>query len=338
MDIAIDMGCERTRVFVPNKGKVLDESSVVTHDIDTEEIFAVGNEAYNTIGKTPFGIEAVHPLEKGVIAHSELAEDMISIFMKELCPVKVSMPRVVASIPCNITEVEKRAIVNAVASFGVKRVFLIESPKAAALGCGIDVTSPHGVLIVDAGGSTCEIAVISLGGISVSRSIKRAGSDIDEEIIKFVRKKYGLIIGKNMAERCKVEIGCVKETENENLFRLKGRDAVSGLPRFVDITSTEIIEAILEIAMNITTAIKDVLEETPPELSGDIYSDGIVLTGGMARLQGFAKLISEVTKLKVRVHKEPADCVINGCAKAIDYIPITEKNPDNGISPITAAF
>lgn len=338
MDIAIDMGCERTRVFVPNKGKVLDEASVVTHDIDTDEIFAVGNDAYKTIGKTPYGIEAVHPLEKGVIAHSELAEDMMSIFIKELCPVKISMPRVVASIPCNITEVEKRAIVNAVCAFGVKKVFLIESPKAAALGCGLDITSPHGILIVDAGGATCEIAVISLGGISVSRSIKSCGSDMDEEIIKFVRKKYGLIIGKNMAERCKIEIGCVKETENEKLFRLKGRDAVSGLPRFVDITSSEIIEPLYEIAMNIVTAVKDVLEQTPPELSGDIYSDGIVLTGGLARLQGFAKLISEVTKLKVRVHKEPADCVINGCAKAIEYIPMAQKNPDNGITPIISVF
>lgn len=317
MDIAIDLGSDRTRVFIENKGKVLDEASVVTYDIDTDEIYAVGDEAYRMIGKTPVGIRAVHPLDSGVIAQSELVEDMVSILLKEVCTVKVVMPRVVTAIPCDVTEVEKRAVVNAVSSFGVRRVYLIESPKAAALGCGIDITSPHGVMIADIGSGTAEIAVLSLGGIAVSKSIKQAGSAMDNEIVKYVRKQYNLIIGTNMAESCKKEIGCVKVPAEPLTFRVKGRDAVSGLPRYVEVSSEEIKNAIEEIALGIVNAIKDVLEKTPPELTSDIYTDGIILTGGLAKLSGFARLVSEATKLRVRVHKSAADCVIMGCGRAI---------------------
>jgi len=179
MDIAIDLGSDRTRVFIENKGKVLDEASVITYDIDTGEIYAVGNDAYDMIGKTPVGIRAVHPLDSGVIAQSGLVEDMVSILLQEVCTVKVVKPRVVTAIPCDLTEVEKRAMVNAVSTFGARGVYLIESPKAAALGCGIDITSPHGVLVADIGSGTADIAVISLGGISVSKSVKHAGNAMD---------------------------------------------------------------------------------------------------------------------------------------------------------------
>lgn len=188
MDIAIDLGSDRTRVFIENKGKVLDEASVITYDIDTGEIYAVGNDAYDMIGKTPVGIRAVHPLDSGVIAQSGLVEDMVSILLQEVCTVKVVKPRVVTAIPCDLTEVEKRAMVNAVSTFGARGVYLIESPKAAALGCGIDITSPHGVLVADIGSGTADIAVISLGGISVSKSVKHAGNAMDAEIIKYIRK------------------------------------------------------------------------------------------------------------------------------------------------------
>lgn len=336
MDIAIDLGSDRTRVFIENKGKVLDEASVITYDIDTGEIYAVGNDAYAMIGKTPVGIRAVHPLDSGVIAQSGLVEDMVSILLQEVCTVKVVKPRVVTAIPCDLTEVEKRAMVNAVSSFGARGVYLIESPKAAALGCGIDITSPHGVLVADIGSGTADIAVISLGGISVSKSVKHAGNAMDAEIVKYIRKKYGLIIGTNMAEACKKAVGCVIAPSEEKSFKVKGRDAVSGLPRFVMVTSSEIKEAVEEIADGIVGAIKDVLESTPPELIGDIYTDGVILTGGLAKLEGFARKVSEATRLRVRVHKYSEDCVIMGCGKAMKYIGAADA--ENGISPILVAY
>lgn len=338
MDIAVDLGSDRTRVFIENKGIVLDEASVVAFDVDTYDIVGVGNEAYKMIGKTPAGIRAMHPIDDGVISRSELVEDMVSILIKEVSPSKVTMPRVVASIPSEVTEVEKRAVVNAVSSIGVRKVYLIEAPKAAALGCSLDITSPHGILIADVGSGTADIAVLSLGGISVSKCIKSAGCAMDEEIVKYIRKEHNLIIGTNMAEACKKAVGCVKIPKEPKLFRVKGRDAVSGLPKFIDVGYAEIKPVIEDIALNIIRAIKDVLEQTPPELVGDIYTDGIILTGGLAKLTGFARLLSESTKLKVRVHKAAADCVINGSGKAIEYIDHPEKIQPGAVNPLIEAF
>lgn len=338
MDIAVDLGSDRTRVFIENKGIVLDEASVVAFDVDTYDIVGVGNEAYKMIGKTPAGIRAMHLIDDGVISRSELVEDMVSILIKEVSPSKVTMPRVVASIPSEVTEVEKRAVVNAVSSIGVRKVYLIEAPKAAAMGCSLDITSPHGILIADVGSGTADIAVLSLGGISVSKCIKSAGCAMDEEIVKYIRKEHNLIIGTNMAEACKIAVGCVKIPKEPKLFRVKGRDAVSGLPKFIDVGYAEIKPVIEDIALNIIRAIKDVLEQTPPELVGDIYTDGIILTGGLAKLTGFARLLSESTKLKVRVHKAAADCVINGCGKAIEYIDHPEKIQPGAVNPLIEAF
>ena len=338
MDIAVDLGSDRTRVFIENKGIVLDEASVVAFDVDTYDIVGVGNEAYKMIGKTPAGIRAMHPIDVGVISRSELVEDMVSILIKEVSPAKVTMPRVVASIPSEVTEVEKRAVVNAVSSIGVRKVYLIEAPKAAAMGCSLDITSPHGILIADVGSGTADIAALSLGGISVSKCIKSAGCAMDEEIVKYIRKEHNLIIGTNMAEACKKAVGCVKIPKEPKLFRVKGRDAVSGLPKFIDVGYAEIKPVIEDIALNIIRAIKDVLEQTPPELVGDIYTDGIILTGGLAKLTGFARLLSESTKLKVRVHKAAADCVINGCGKAIEYIDHPEKIQPGAVNPLIEAF
>lgn len=338
MDIAVDLGSDRTRVFIENKGIVLDEASVVAFDVDTYDIVGVGNEAYKMIGKTPAGIRVMHPIDDGVISRSELVEDMVSILIKEVSPSKVTMPRVVASIPSEVTEVEKRAVVNAVSSIGVRKVYLIEAPKATAMGCSLDITSPHGILIADVGSGTADIAVLSLGGISVSKCIKSAGCAMDEEIVKYIRKEHNLIIGTNMAEACKKAVGCVKIPKEPKLFRVKGRDAVSGLPKFIDVGYAEIKPVIEDIALNIIRAIKDVLEQTPPELVGDIYTDGIILTGGLAKLTGFARLLSESTKLKVRVHKAAADCVINGCGKAIEYIDHPEKIQPGAVNPLIEAF
>ena len=338
MNIAIDLGSDRTRVFIENKGKVLDEASVITYDIDTNEIYAVGDDAYAMIGKTPLGIRAAHPMDSGVIAQSDLVEEMVDIMMRELCPVKISNPRVITAIPCALTEVEKRAVVNAVSFFGARKVYLIETPKAAALGCGADITSPHGVFIADIGSGTADIGVLSLGGLSASKSVKHAGSAMDEAIVKYVRKEYNLVIGTNMAESCKKAIGCVVSLPKQETFRVKGRDAISGLPRYVDVTSEEIKGAIEEIAKEIVTAIRDVLEQTPPELISDISTDGIILTGGLAKLKGMAQLVGLTTKLKVRVHKYAPDCVIMGCGKAIKYIPYADKEMVSGISPLLTAY
>lgn len=338
MNIAIDLGSDRTRVYIESKGKVLDEASVITYDVDTEEIYAVGNEAYAMIGKTPVGIEAAHPLNSGVIAQSALVENMVYILLNDVCKAKISNPRVITAVPCDLTEVERRAMVNAVSSFGAKKVYLIESPKAAALGCGIDITSPHGTFIADIGSGTADIAVISLGGISKAKTVKKAGKAMDEEIIKYIRKKYSLIIGENMAEACKKAIGCVRLPEEEQTFRVKGRDALSGLPKFADVKSSEILEAIEETALEIISAVKDVLEATPPELASDIYTDGIILTGGLSKLYGFAGLVSEKTKLKVRVHKFAEDCVIMGCGKAIKFINAADKSSKGGVSPLMTVY
>ena len=203
------------------------------------------------------------------------------------------MPRVVASIPGDVTEVEKRAVVNAISSFGVRRVYLIENTKAAAMGAGADIMGPHGTMVANLGAGTSSVGVLSLGGIAVSKTIKVGGNRMDDEIVKYMKREYSLVIGNPMAERCKNTIGCLMKPEQEIAFRVKGRDALGGLPRYVDVTASEIMEVIMEPAMEIVAAVKDVLEKTPPELVGDVYSDGILLTGALAKITGFAQLIAD---------------------------------------------
>lgn len=338
MDIAIDLGSSRTRIFVDKKGKILDEASVASYNVVTNEIIAVGDDAYAMLGKTPDSINAVRPISEGVIAESNLIEDMVSILLKHVCTSKFVMPRVVACIPGDITEVEKRAVVNAISSFGVRRVYLIESTKAAAMGAGCDIMGPHGTIVADLGSGTTNVGVLSLGGISVSKTIKVGGEQMDNEIVKYMKQEHGLIIGNPMAEKCKNTIGCVVKPQEEVAFRVKGRDAMNGLPRYVDVTASEIMEVILPTAMEIVTVIKDVLEKAPPELVSDIYTDGIVLTGALSKIKDFDTLISNETELKVTVADTPEDCVIKGCGKAINYIEEVEKNIKTDIHPLMAAY
>ncbi|MDO5123249.1 MAG: rod shape-determining protein [Eubacteriales bacterium] len=338
MDIALDLGTCNTRILTKEKGKVLDEPTVITYDAIDNRILAAGEDAYKMLGKTPSRIHAVYPLEGGVIAELDLVEEMIDIFLSQVSSSKVVMPRVVACIPGEITEVEKRAVVNAISSFGVRRVYLIESAKAAAMGAGLDIMSPHGSMIADIGGGTADIAVMSLGGVSVSTTIKNAGKLMDEEIVKYVRRKYSLIIGNTMAEQCKKAIGCVVPPKEEKAFRVKGRDSVRGLPRYVDMKSSEVYEAIAVPALEIVKGFLEVLEKTPPELIGDIYTDGITLTGSLAQLDGFCELISHYTQLSVRIADSPADCVVNGCGKAIAYIADVENNTGLKVNPLLAAY
>ncbi len=336
----MDLGSSRTRVYIDKKGKVLDEASVAAYNVSENRIIAVGDEAYAMLGKTPDSIQAEYPLSGGVIAQSLLAEDMVNILLKHVCTSKIVMPRVVASIPGDITEVEKRAVVNAISSFGVRRVFLIENTKVAAMGAGADIMGPHGTMVANLGAGTSNAAVLSLGGLSVNKCIKIGGNNMDEDIVKYIRKKYALVIGNPMAEKCKKSIGCLIKPEEEKTFRVKGRDAISGLPRYVDVTSSEIMNVIMETASQIVTLIKDVLEETPPELVGDIYSDGIILTGGLSKIDGFAQLIADSTEIKVTLAENPEDCVINGCGQAISYITEVEKNARSNmdINPLMAAY
>lgn len=338
MDIAIDLGTSRTRLYIDKKGKVLDEASVAAYSVAQNKIIAVGDEAYAMLGKTPDSISAEFPLAGGVIAQSFLIEDMVNILLKHICTSRIVMPRVVAGIPGEITEVEKRAVVNAISSFGVRRVYLIEDTKVAAMGAGIDIMGPHGVMVADIGAGTTNIGVLSLGGISVSKTIKIGGNKMDDEIVKYMKQKYSLIIGNPMAERCKKAIGCLVDPDDEITFRVKGRDALGGLPRYVDVTQTEISEVIMETGMEIVAAIKDVLETTPPELVGDVYTDGITLTGGLSKIKGFAQLIADNTDIAVTVAETPEDCVINGCGEAIAYISEVEKSTGAEINPLMAAY
>ncbi len=338
MDIGIDLGTSRTRLFIDKKGKVLDEASVAAYNVAENRIIAVGDEAYAMLGKTPDSISAEFPIKDSVIDQSLLVEDMLNILIKQVYTGKIIMPRVVSNIPGDITEVEKRAVVNAISSFGVRRVYLIENIKAAAMGAGADIMGAHGTMVVNLGAGTCCAGVLSLGGIAMSKTVKTGGNKMDDDIVKYMRREHGLVIGNPMAEKCKRTIGRLVPIEKEVGFRVKGRDSLSGLPRFVDVTATEIMRVLMDTAKEIVSIIKDVIEETPPELVGDIYTDGIILTGALAKLEGFDTLISEVLDIKVTLANEPEDCVILGCGKAIDYIAEVEKNVKNDINPLMAAY
>ncbi|MBQ2971090.1 MAG: rod shape-determining protein [Ruminococcus sp.] len=337
MDIALDLGTANTRICIEHDGKVIDEPSVISYDKLTNEILTFGSEAYQMLGRTSNRIDVVFPLESSVIAESSLVEELVNIFLCEVCSSKVVMPRVLACIPGEITEVQKRAIVNAISSFGVRRVLLLESAKAAAFGCGKDIMSPHGAMVVDMGAGSADIAVMTLGGVSVGKTIKTAGNAMDEEIIKYARRQHNLIIGKAMARSCKEAIGTVMYENEERTFRIKGRDAVRGLPKFVDIKSSEIMEVIFDIAKNIAVAIADVLEDTPPELLSDIHTDGITITGGLSKLRGMRDLVENATNIKVTTAIEPSDCVVNGLFKAIDYIDEAEAQK-NSLNPLMMVY
>lgn len=335
VDIAIDLGTSRTRIFLQNKGVILDEPSVITIDLMTDDIIAVGEKAYQMLGKTSERMSAVYPLSGGVITDFALVEDMIKIMLSDISTGKIGMPRVVACVPGEITEVEKRAVVNAISSAGIRKVCLVEEPVAAAMGAGVDITSPHGSLVVDIGGGTTDIAVLSLGGISVSRSIKKAGNAMDDEIIKYVKKKYNLLIGKRTAENAKIAVGCVGNIGDNKAFRIKGRNCVTGMPMQMDITSYEISAILEDIVAEIVYQVQDILEDTPPELMGDIDSDGIIFTGGTSQLRGMAEIISAVTKIKVRLADEPSLCVVKGCGESLNYINAFEKG---NLSPISEQY
>ncbi|HHV32091.1 MAG: rod shape-determining protein [Ruminococcaceae bacterium] len=337
-DIALDLGTSTVKIFLDGKGIILNEPAITAVNVETDEVVAIGKEAYEMVGRTSDRIKVVRPLCNGVISDFDLAQYLIGAYLKKISGSKLFMPRVVVSVPCQITEVEKRAVVDAISSTGVRKICLIEEPVAAAMGAGVDIARPYGSLVVDIGGGTTDMAVLSLSGIAISRSIKVAGNSFDDAIIKYIRRKYNLIIGQRMAEEAKMAIGCVYPRKDLAKYRVKGRNAMTGLPQWADITVDEMLEALIEPAMQIVRTIQEMLEITPPELMGDVYSDGVILTGGSAQLFGFDTLISKKVKMPVHVADDSEICVALGAGKAIQFIDDMENKEYGVLNPLSAAY
>ena len=319
-DIGIDLGTATVLVYLKGKGIVLNEPSVVAVDRVTGKLIAVGSEAQETLGRTPGNIVAIRPLREGVISDYEMTECMIKEFIRKVQGFRLFKPNVVICVPSIITEVEERAVIDAGTQAGAKRVFLIEEPVAAAIGAGIDITKPNGNLVVDVGGGTTDIAVISLGGVVESTSIKIAGDKFDEAIIKYIRRKHNALIGERTAEQIKKNIGCVYPRSEEEIIEVKGRCLMTGLPRTFTVSSTEVLEALEEVSSAIVEAIHSVLERTPPELTGDISSNGIVMTGGGSLICGFDKLVASKTGIPTRVADEAVSCVAYGTGNCLENL------------------
>ena len=319
-DIGIDLGTANTLVYVKGKGIVVREPSVVAIDKYEGKVLAVGNAANEMIGRTPENIVAVRPMKDGVIADFDITQAMIRAFIKEADVSNVFKPRVVVCIPSGITEVERRAVEEAVIQAGAKAVALIEEPMAAAMGAGLPVNDATGNMVVDIGGGTTEVAVISLGGIVSSRSIRIAGNALDSAIINYLKKENQINIGDKMAEDIKVAIASAYEDDEEGVYEVRGRDVATGLPKTAQIKESEIRAAISENVDEMIEAIKLTLENTPPELAADVMERGIVLTGGGALIKGLDKLITETTKIPTHVAEDPLDCVAIGTGKALDNI------------------
>lgn len=325
-DMGIDLGTANTLVYIKGKGIVIREPSVVAIQTETKEVLAVGEEAKRMIGRTPGNIVAIRPLKDGVIADFDITQSMLKYFIKRSFSGRtLFQPRVVVCVPSGVTEVEKRAVEEAAINAGAKDAFLIEEPMAAAIGAGLPVQEPTGSLVVDVGGGTTEVAVISLGGIVTSKSIRVGGDELDESIINYVKKEYSLMIGERTAEDVKITIGSANPKNKETKMNIRGRDLISGLPKTIEITSKEIAEAMKEQVYGILDAIKSTLEKTPPELAADIMELGIMLTGGGALLDGLDKLIATETGMPVNIAEDPLDCVAIGTGKALDSIEVLRR-------------
>ncbi len=328
-DIGIDLGTANTLVYMKGKGIIMSEPSVVA--VDTRDVNAngevgvrcVGAEAKAVIGRTPGSIVAVRPLKDGVIADFDITANMLKQFMQKACGKSMFVkPRVVICIPSGVTEVERRAVKEAAMKAGARQVSVIEEPMAAAIGAGLPISEPTGCMIVDIGGGTAEIAVISLGGIVAARSVRMAGDMFDQAIIGFIKRKYNLLIGERTAEDIKVEIGSAYPLEEEMSMEIKGRNLVDGLPKNIVVHSEEVRESLTECLEKITEAIKETLERTPPELSADIIDRGITLSGGGALLRGLDKLIESETGIDVHVAENPLDCVAMGAGAVLDNVDV----------------
>ena len=326
-EIGIDLGTANVLVYTKGKGIVLQEPSVVAVDEETNEILAVGSEAKDMLGRTPANIIAIRPLRDGVVSDYLVTEMMLKYFIKKTVGAgKFFRPRIMVCVPSGVTEVEKRAVREAATQAGGKDVFLMEEPIAAAIGAGLDITRPEGVMVIDIGGGTSDIAVIALGGIIANTSLKVAGDKMNEAIITYMRKKHKLYIGERTAELLKINVGTAFPREEEKTMICSGRDLVTGLPRDVEISSSEMLEALDEPLHQICEAAHGVLEQTPPELAADLSSAGIVLTGGGALLDGIDKRIAQRTGLQVRIADDPLSCVAVGTGKALENLEVLDRS------------
>lgn len=320
-DIGIDLGTGNTLVAIKGKGIVLNEPSAIAINNKTGEVIAVGNEAKEMIGKTPSNINAIRPLKDGVIAELTATGLMLKEILNKVCKrYGVVRPRVVVGVPSGITEVEERAVEESILQAGAKEVYLIEEPMAAAIGSNIDIAEPSGNIVVDIGGGTTEVAVISLGGIVISNSLRIAGDELDEDIINYVKRELDLVIGETTAEQIKKEVGCALPLMSQLEMKIKGRDVNTGLPRVTNFTSTQAEIAMRESIWKIVDILKITLEKTPPELSSDIMEKGIVLTGGGALIRNLDKLLSIETGMPVYVAESPLECVVKGTEKTLENI------------------
>ncbi len=333
-EVGIDLGTANVLVYIKGKGIVLNEPSVVAINKDTDEILAVGEDARQMLGRTPSNIIAVRPLRDGVVSDYDITERMLKYFIKKTCGSgRLFKPKIMICVPSGVTDVEKRAVREAAQQAGGKDVYLMEEPVAAAIGAGIDISKPDGVMVIDIGGGTTDIAVISLGGIVASTSVKMAGDKFDEAIIKYMRKEHKLYIGERTAEELKVTIGTAFPRDEVITKECRGRDLVTGLPKSVDVTSDEMMDALDEAMQTITEAVHNVLERTPPELAADISNSGIVLTGGGALLYGIDKRIEDRTGIKVIIAEDPKSCVAIGTGKALNELEALEGNSLNRRAP-----
>ena len=328
-DIGIDLGTASVLVYMKGKGVVLREPSVVAMDKNTGKLLKVGAEAQAMLGRTPGNIIAMRPLREGVISDYDMTERMLKEFIKKVTSFRVFKPRLIICVPSGITEVEERAVIDAGIQAGARRVYLIEEPVAAAIGAGIDITKPDGHMVVDIGGGTADVAVISLGGVVESASIKIAGDKFDESVVKYIRRKHNVLIGDRTAEELKMKIGCVFPRPEEVTMDIKGRCLMTGLPRVFTVSSSEMIEAFEEVSSRILEAIHAVLERTPPELVADISTNGIVMTGGGSLLWGFDKLIESHTGIETRVADDAISCVAYGTGKSLDSLDTMQDGTMN---------
>ena len=331
-DIGIDLGTANTLVYVKGKGILIREPSVVTIHKKTKEVLAVGSEARRMLGKTPSTIQAIRPLRDGVISDFYVTEKMLEYFIKNVHSIpsrfpKIPRPRVVIGVPSGVTSVERKAVVDAAKNAGAREAFLIEEPMAAAIGAGLPIQEPQGTMIVDMGGGTTEIAVISLGGIVINKSLRTAGDELDHDIINYAKTKHNLLIGERTAEDIKFQIGSADEFEGEEdvIAILRGRDLKTGLPKSIEVRAQDIREATKVSINNIVSAIKDAIEETPPELVPDILTTGIILAGGTSLLRSIDKFISKEVKVNVSIAKDPMTCVVRGCGIVLDDLALLNR-------------
>ena len=324
-DIGIDLGTATVIAYVKGKGIVLREPSVVAVNSTSKEVLAVGHEARRMLGRTPGNIVATRPLRDGVISDYTVTEKMLKYFISKIGGKFLFAPRIMICIPSQVTEVEKKAVIDAASNAGARKVYLIEEPIAAAIGAGIDISKPCGNMIVDIGGGTTDIAVISLGGSVVSSSIKVAGDKFDEYIVKFIKKRHNVMIGERTAEELKQQIGCVFPKIQDMEMDVRGRDLITGLPKTITIYSSEMMEALEEPAMLIVDAVHSVLERTPPELAADISDKGIYMTGGGCLIDGLDRLLQEKTGINVMIAEDAISCVAKGTGKALDNLDSMDR-------------